>query len=38
MIGVNRRVYEEGVHQGQDLFDSRMSLIQYRDCLTPFRK
>lgn len=30
MIGVNRRVYEGGVYQGQDLFDSRASLIQYR--------
>jgi glucuronate isomerase len=29
MIGVNRRVYEHGVHQGQDLFDQRTSLIQY---------
>lgn len=29
MIGVNRRVYEAGVYQGQDLFDSRCSLIQY---------
>src|SRR5436853_590924 len=26
MIGVNRRVYEAGVYQGQDLFDSRCSL------------
>jgi len=31
MIGVNRNVYENGVHQGQDLYDSRVSLIQYRD-------
>src|SRR5207248_857838 len=29
MIGVNRRVYEKGVYQGQDLFDQRTSLIQY---------
>ena len=29
MIGVNRRVYEHGVYQGQDLFDQRTSLIQY---------
>jgi glucuronate isomerase len=29
MIGVNRRVYEQGVFQGQDLFDQRTSLIQY---------
>jgi glucuronate isomerase len=27
MIGVNRRVYEKGVYQGQDLFDQRNSLI-----------
>lgn len=32
MIGVNRRVYEGGVFQGQDLFDTRVSLIQYK-CL-----
>lgn len=30
MIGVNRRVYPDGVFQGQDLFDQRTSLIQYR--------
>jgi glucuronate isomerase len=30
MIGVNRSVYEQGVHQGRDLYDSRVSLIQYR--------
>jgi glucuronate isomerase len=30
MIGVNRGVYEGGVYQGQDLYDSRVSLIQYR--------
>jgi glucuronate isomerase len=30
MIGVNRGVYESGVYQGQDLYDSRISLIQYR--------
>ncbi len=29
MIGVNRRVYPAGVFQGQDLFDGRLSLIQY---------
>ncbi len=29
MIGVNRGVYAHGVYQGQDLFDSRVSLIQY---------
>jgi glucuronate isomerase len=31
MIGVNRGVYRSGVHQGQDLYDSRVSLIQYKD-------
>ncbi|MFO1019307.1 MAG: glucuronate isomerase [Planctomycetales bacterium] len=36
MIGVNRRVYESGVYQGQDLFDSRVSLIQYRKLLNAF--
>ncbi|WP_166831323.1 glucuronate isomerase [Thalassoroseus pseudoceratinae] len=36
MIGVNRRVYEDGVFQGQDLYDSRVSLIQYRDLLNAF--
>jgi len=36
MIGVNRRVYECGVYQGQDLYDTRVSLIQYRDVLNAF--
>jgi glucuronate isomerase len=36
MIGVNRRVYPEGVFQGQDLFDQRVSLIQYRDLFNEF--
>ena len=36
MIGVNRGVYREGVYQGQDLYDSRVSLIQYRDLLNGF--
>lgn len=36
MIGVNRRVYEDGVFQGQDLFDSRVSLIQYKALLNAF--
>ena len=36
MIGVNRRVYEDGVYQGQDLFDSRMSLIQYKALFNAF--
>ena len=36
MIGVNRRVYESGVFQGQDLFDKRVSLIQYRRLFNAF--
>ena len=36
MIGVNRRVYEAGVWQGQDLFDHRASLMQYRRLLNAF--
>ena len=36
MIGVNRRVYPEGVYQGQDLFDHRCSLIQYQQLLNAF--
>jgi glucuronate isomerase len=36
MIGVNRRVYEHGVYQGQDLFDQRTSLIQYAQLLNAF--
>ncbi|OWK35134.1 glucuronate isomerase [Fimbriiglobus ruber] len=36
MIGVNRRVYEKGVYQGQDLFDRRTSLIQYRELFNHF--
>jgi len=36
MIGVNRRVYEGGVFQGQDLFDSRVSLIQYKALFNAF--
>jgi glucuronate isomerase len=38
MIGVNRRVYEEGVYQGQDLFDLRTSLIQYQRLFNAFPK
>jgi glucuronate isomerase len=38
MIGVNRRIYEEGVFQGQDLFDQRTSLIQYRRLFNAFPK
>ncbi len=36
MIGVNRRVYADGVYQGQDLFDQRCSLIQYQKLLNAF--
>ncbi len=36
MIGVNRRVYEKGVYQGQDLFDRRCSLIQYKELFNAF--
>jgi glucuronate isomerase len=36
MIGVNRAVYEGGVYQGRDLFDSRVSLIQYRELFNAF--
>jgi len=36
MIGVNRRVYEEGVFQGQDLFDKRTSMVQYQQLLNAF--
>ena len=36
MIGVNRRVYEDGVYQGQDLFDMRTSLYQYRRLFNAF--
>jgi glucuronate isomerase len=36
MIGVNRRVYPTGVFQGQDLFDQRVSLIQYKDLFNAF--
>jgi glucuronate isomerase len=36
MIGVNRRVYRSGVHQGQDLFDQRTSLIQYAELFNSF--
>lgn len=36
MIGVNRRVYEKGVYQGQDLFDQRTSLIQYKELFNAF--
>jgi hypothetical protein len=36
MIGVNRGVYAGGVHQGRDLYDSRVSLIQYRELFNAF--
>jgi glucuronate isomerase len=36
MVGVNRGVYRHGVHQGQDLFDHRTSLIQYADLFNAF--
>jgi glucuronate isomerase len=36
MIGVRRRVYPGGVYQGQDLYDSRVSLIQYADLFNAF--
>lgn len=36
MIGVNRRVYPEGVYQGQDLYDSRWSMIQYSELFNSF--
>lgn len=36
MIGVNRGVYAGGVFQGQDLYDSRVSLIQYKSLFNSF--
>ncbi len=36
MIGVNRRVYSNGVFQGQDLYDSRVSMIQYAELFNAF--
>jgi glucuronate isomerase len=36
MIGVNRRVYQRGVYQGQDLFDQRTSLIQFAELFNSF--
>ncbi|RMF45046.1 MAG: amidohydrolase [Planctomycetota bacterium] len=36
MIGVNRSVYPAGVYQGQDLYDSRVSLIQYKELFNAF--
>ncbi|MFO0912267.1 MAG: glucuronate isomerase [Pirellulales bacterium] len=36
MIGVHRAVYPGGVFQGQDLYDSRVSLYQYRELFNAF--
>lgn len=36
MIGVYRKVYPEGVYQGQDLYDSRVSLYDYRALFNAF--
>ncbi|NLX54143.1 MAG: amidohydrolase [Planctomycetaceae bacterium] len=36
MIGVHRGVYRGGVYQGQDLYDSRVSLIQYGELFNAF--
>lgn len=36
MIGVNRKVYANGVYQGQDLFDHRCSLLQYHELFNAF--
>ncbi|MCS7159560.1 MAG: amidohydrolase, partial [Gemmatales bacterium] len=36
MIGVHRGVYKHGVSQGQDLFDQRTSLWQYRELFNSF--
>src|SRR5262249_16004909 len=36
MIGVNRKVYRNGVYQGHDLFDQRTSLIQYAELFNAF--
>jgi len=36
MIGVNRGVYADGVFQGQDLYDKRTSLINYRALFNAF--
>ncbi len=38
MIGVIRKVYPSGVYQGQDLYDSRVSLIQYSNLFRAFPK
>ena len=36
MIGVTRGVYQHGVFQGMDLFDSRVSLLQYAELWNAF--
>lgn len=36
MIGVKRGVYAGGVYQGQDLYDSRVSLVQYEALFNAF--
>lgn len=36
MIGVHRNVYPMGVHQGRDLYDSRVSLHQFRHLFNGF--
>lgn len=36
MIGVNRRVYRDGVYQGQDLYNQQVSLIQYQELFNAF--
>lgn len=36
MIGVQRGVYAQGVYQGRDLYDSRVSLVQYAALFNAF--
>ncbi len=36
MIGVNRGVYESGVHQGRDLYNRQTSLFQYKELFNAF--
>lgn len=36
MIGVNRKVYRQGVYQGQDLFDQRTTLLHYMELFNAF--
>jgi glucuronate isomerase len=35
-LGLTGGVYRDGVYQGQDLFDQRVSLIQYQDLFNAF--